>query len=160
MTSLRSTVRFGLAVLGLVSLAAPLAVLLPPDPLTSIPIRATLASGLCLALGASYANGTRSLKRLGAYILVMQMLSVTMLPGLVVGYATLTVLHSIPGGSALLGVVARLYALLKPVGTTALVVSRYGLAYHFVYRGGHDALFRWLPGWGRRPLQSMLSLAK
>ena len=160
MKSLRPAVRFGLAVLGLVTLAVPLAVLLPADPLTSIPIRATLASGLCLALGASYATGARSLKRLGAYILVMQMLSVTMLPGLVVGYATLTVLHSVPGGSALLAVGARLYALLSPVTTTVVVVSRYGLAYHFVYRGGHDALFRWLPKWGRRPLQSMLSLAK
>lgn len=159
MVSLRSVLRYGLAVLGLLALVVPLAVLLPPDPLLSVRLRAALGGGLCLALGASYANGARSLRRLGAYILVMEFLSITLLPGIVVGYAALTVFHSVPGGTALLAAVEGLYELVTPFGTTALIVSRYGLAYHLVYRNGHDALFGRLPEWGRQPIRSALSLS-
>jgi hypothetical protein len=132
--------------LALAALAVPLAVLLPPDPLTTVPIRTLLGVSLGLPVATSYARGRRSLRRLGTFVVVIQMLWVTLVPGLVVGYAALAALRSVPGGAALIVLVNRLLALIRPVGTTALVVSRYGLAYYVVYRNGYEALFRWLPG--------------
>lgn len=142
---IRSTARFGLATFGLVSLALPLAVLLPADPVTTVGLRTTLVLGGSLLLAATYARRRRSLRRLAAFIVVVQLLSVTLVPGIVFGYAALAALRSVPGGSVLLALLNRLLGVLRPVGTTAVIASRYGLAYYFVYSGGRERLGRWLP---------------
>ncbi|MFC4357131.1 hypothetical protein ACFO0N_04105 [Halobium salinum] len=141
----RSTARFGVATVGLVALTLPLAVLLPADPVTTVGVRSMLVIGVSLVLAAGYARGRRSLRRLAAFIVVVQFLSMTLVPGFVLGYAALAALRSVPGGLVLLGLINRLVSVVRPVGTTVVVVSRYGLAYYVVYREGSEALTRWLP---------------
>lgn len=141
----RPYLRFALAAAGLLVAAVPLAVLVPIGVSVGIPVRVIAAGVVALALAIRYARGAHSLRRLALFVLVLETLSVTMVPALLVGYAALAALQSTLGGDLLLSLIDRVTAAMNPLPTTALIVSRYGLAYYVVYLRGYRKLGKWIP---------------